>query len=103
MAIATTLPTEQLLPTPEQQGAVKSLSADKTAAGIDPPAPVMKPGQMSKELIKMAGKSRVQYKVPKKSEDFAFASGKTYLNNEAPTRSSLLMTTKKDPKAAQNN
>ena len=53
---------------------------------------------MSKELINMASKSRIQYKVPKKSEDFAFAQGKVFGNNEARTRSTVLMKKSKDPK-----
>ena len=44
MAIASTLPSNTPLPTPESQGLVKSLAEDKTQAGIEPPAPVMRPG-----------------------------------------------------------
>jgi len=58
-AIASKLPSEKPLATPESQGLVKSLTPEKKTAAIEAPAPVMKPGQISKELINLASKTRI--------------------------------------------
>jgi len=98
MAIASKLPSENPLATPESQGKVKAITQDPTKAtsATETPAPVMKVGALSKDLIHSAGKSRLQYKVPKKSEDFAFASADEVGSNEARTRSSIQLINKTD-------
>ena len=50
---------------------------------------LQRPGAISKEAINLANKSRLQYKVNKSSDDFAFAYGKNLGSNEARTRSAI--------------
>mmetsp|Transcript_6905 Transcript_6905/g.9558 ORF Transcript_6905/g.9558 Transcript_6905/m.9558 type:complete len:103 (-) Transcript_6905:237-545(-) len=63
---------------------------------------VQRPGQISKEAIKIASKGRLQYKVPKKSDDFAFAYGKNLGANEARTRSAIQLNAKRTEAAASD-
>ena len=63
---------------------------------------VQRPGQISKDAIKLANQSRLQYKVSKSSDDFAFNYGKNLGANEARTRSALQLKDKKAEAAASD-
>ena len=99
-------------PNLEPQGMFKSLSPDLAFVPDQPMAKkvnttttherptqisIHRPGNISKEAISAASKGRLQYKVPKQSEDFTF---KTSGTNEARTRSAIQLSAKKDQPAA---
>lgn len=60
---------------------------------------VKRPDGISKEALALSTENRLQYKVPKQSDDFAFEHAKNLGTNEARTRSAIQLTAKKDQAA----